>query len=257
MLADSHCHLDCLDLEPYGGDLQKAIAAARAKDVKYILCPGISIEVFPKVLKIVADDEDLFAALSAHPTEESIHEPSLEELLELGQNKKVVAIGETGLDYYWAPEPEKQAKQLRLFKRHIEAAKYLKKPLIIHARDADFDIIKILKEEGGKEVGGVMHCFTGSLEMAKEALALGFYISFSGIITFKNAQRLRDVAKTVLLDKILIETDAPFLAPAPFRGQKNEPAYLPYIAEAMADLRGISLEEIAKQTTENFLKFCC
>lgn len=254
MLADSHCHLDCLDLKNYSGDVNQAIAAARMKGVKYILSPGVSLETFPNVLKIVGNDPDLFAALGVHPTEENVRQPSLEELLSLGQNKKVVGIGETGLDFYYAPDEIDRQRHRELFQLHIKAALELNKPLIIHARDADQEIIKILREEHGEEIGGVMHCFTGSMAMALEAIELGFYISFSGIITFRNAESLREVVKNIPLEKVLIETDAPFLAPVPVRGKSNEPNYLPYIAEFVAKLLGISYESFANLTTENFLR---
>jgi len=256
MLADSHCHLDCLDLKNYNGDLSKAIAAARLKEVQYILCPGISIEAFPRVLEISESDIDLFAAVGVHPTEKEVRQPTLDELLILGENKKVVAIGETGLDFYRGDIEAERKRQIDLFKLHIKVARELAKPLIIHARSADQDIIKILTDEHDKEIGGVMHCFTGSLDMAKKAIDLGFYISFSGIVTFKNAEDLRNVAKNIPLDRILIETDAPYLAPVPMRGKPNEPAYLPYVAEFMAELLNIPYDRFTGATTENFLRFC-
>ncbi len=256
MLADSHCHLDCLDLSPYKQEVHKAIVAARLKGVKYILCPGITVEAFPNILKIVETEADLFAAVGVHPTEKEAHQPTLNELIELAQNKKVVAIGETGLDFYEGKDEVNTKKQIDLFKLHIRAALELNMPLIIHAREADKEIIEVLETEKAKRVGGVMHCFTGSLAMAEAALRLGFYLSFSGIITFKNAEKLRNIAKTIPIDKILIETDAPYLAPVPMRGKPNEPAYLPYTAEFMATLLGISYESFVNQTTENFLRFC-
>ncbi|EKE00591.1 MAG: hypothetical protein ACD_21C00322G0002 [uncultured bacterium] len=254
MLADSHCHLDCLDLTSYGEDVSKAVAAARKKDVKYILCPGIDLENFPNILKIVETDNNLFAAVGVHPTEKEARKPTLNDLLELGQNKKVVGIGETGLDFYYGNDEAQRAQQIELFKLHIQAAKTLNKPLIIHSRDADADIIKVLIEE--RIADGVMHCFTGGQEMAEKMLDLGFYISFSGIVTFKNAHVLREIAKNMPLERMLIETDAPYLAPVPVRGKSNEPAYLHHIAEFIANLRGISYESFAAQTTENFLRFC-
>jgi len=254
MLTDSHCHLDGLDLKNYNGDIHQAIAAARLKGVRYILSPGVSLETFPDVLKIVEVDPYIFAALGVHPTEENAREPTLEELLTLGQNKKVVGIGETGLDFHYATEEIDRKRHDRLFRLHIKAARELNKPLIIHSRDADQEMIKILKEEHVGGVGGVLHCFTGGMAMALEAVALGFYISFSGIITFKNAQNLREIAKILPLDKMLIETDAPYLAPVPMRGKPNEPAYLPYTAEFMANLLDIPYDSFANTTTENFLK---
>lgn len=256
MLADSHCHLDCLDLEKYGQDVCQAIAAARKKNVRYILCPGVSIEAFSNIFKIISVDQDLFASVGVHPTEKNVYQPKLQDLLTSGEHKKVVAIGETGLDFYYGNDEVERQRQRELFGLHLQAARELGKPLIIHARDADQEIVKILTEEHAEEIGGVLHCFTGSLEMAQASIALGFYISFSGIVTFRNAESLRQVAKKVPLEKILLETDAPYLAPNPVRGKSNEPANLPYIAEFMAELLGVSYEEFAAQTTANFLQFC-
>lgn len=256
MLTDSHCHLDTLDLTPYGQDVYKAIAAARLQGVKYILSPGVSIEALPNVLKIVASDDDLFTSIGVHPTEKEAHQPSLSELVTLGQNKKIVGVGETGLDFYYGKEEGERKRQIELFKLHIQAARELAKPLIIHAREADKEIIEILALEHAETIGGVMHCFTGSQAMAETAIKLGFYISFSGIITFRNAENLRVIAKKLPLEKILIETDAPFLAPMPLRGKPNEPSYIHYIAEFMAKLLGLSCESFTNQTTENFLQFC-
>ena len=234
----------------------KAIAAARAKDVDYILCPGINIERFSNVLKIVETDNNLFAAVGLHPTEKDSREPSLDELLTLGQNKKVVGIGETGLDFYYETNEFERQRQKKLFKLHIQAAKTLNKPLIVHARDAEADIIKLLIEEQAVTAGGVMHCFTGSSAFAEKAIELGFYISFSGIVTFRKAEDLREIAKNMPLEKMLIETDAPYLAPVPVRGKSNEPSYLHYIAEFIAELHGIPYETFAAETTANFLRFC-
>lgn len=256
MLADSHCHLDCLDLTPYNGDIKQAIAAARAKNVQYILCPGVDIENFPRILEIVQNDSDLFAAVGLHPTEKKSRDTSLSELLTLGQHKKVVGIGETGLDYFYAENAERIERQKELFKMHIQAAKELNKPLIIHTRDAEADTVKLLIEEGATNTSSVIHCFTGSSDFAVKALELGFYISFSGIITFKNAENLRQIAKQVPLDRMLIETDAPYLAPVPMRGKPNEPAYLPYLAEFMANLLDLPYESFTEQMTQNFLRFC-
>ncbi|MEI8055727.1 MAG: TatD family hydrolase [bacterium] len=256
MLVDSHCHLDILDLTPYDGDLHRAIAAARAKDVNYILCPGVDIENFPNVLKIAESDSNIYAAVGLHPTEKDSREPSLNELIALGQNKKVVGIGETGLDFYYTANELEREHQKKLFKLHIQAAKTLNKPLIIHARDAEADIVKLLTDEEAKIVGGVMHCFTGSSAFAEKAIELGFYVSFSGIVTFRNAQALREIAKDIPLEKMLIETDAPYLAPVPVRGKSNEPVYLHYIAEFIAELRGVPYEAFTGQITANFLRFC-
>jgi TatD DNase family protein len=252
MLADSHCHLDRLDLQPYHGELRLALEAAHKNKVEYILCPGIDIKTAPQVLKIAAENNHVVASIGQHPTEE-IYEPTLNELLDLGSQPKVVAIGETGLDFYRCEDESIREYQRRLFKLHICAAKELNKPLIIHSREAGTGILKILTEEKAADIGGVMHCFTENWEMAEAALQLNFYISFSGIITFKNAENLRNVAKKVPLKKILIETDAPYLAPAPHRGKPNEPAFLHYTANFMANLLNISSENFATITTENFL----
>jgi len=186
-----------------------------------------------------------------HPTEEA-ECPDINELINLGKNKKVAAIGEVGLDYFYCQEELGRKKQIEIFETNIAAAKILKKPLIIHSREAAKEIINILKATNASDIGGTFHCYTESWEMAKAALDLNFYVSFAGIITFKNADNLREVAKKVPQDKILIETDSPFLAPTPMRGKPNEPAYLKYIAQALANLRHVSYEKIAHQTTENF-----
>jgi TatD DNase family protein len=256
MLADSHCHLDRLDLSSYNGDLNKALVMAQTKDVEYILCPGIDLENFPNILKIIETNNNIFGAVGVHPTEKTVRMPSLQELITLGLHKKVVGIGETGLDFYYANDEVQRERQRGLFKLHIQAAKALNKPLIVHSRDAEADITKTLVDENAAIVGGVMHCFTGSQALAEKMLELGFYISFSGIVTFRNAQPLREIAKNMLLEKMLIETDSPYLAPVPIRGKSNEPAYLHYIAEFIAKLRGMSYESFAAQTTENFLRFC-
>lgn len=256
MLIDSHCHLDRLDLKPYDGVLHKAISAAREKDVDYILCPGIKIEHFPNILKIVATDDKLFAAVGVHPNEKNAYTPNLDELISLGENKKVVGVGETGLDFYYDSDQLQRERQKNLFQLHIQAAKILNKPLIVHSRDAEVDIIKILTETKATQAGGVMHCFTGNQAMAENIIAMGFYISFSGIITFRNAEALREIAKNIPLEKMLIETDAPYLAPDPMRGKSNEPIYLHYIAEFIAKLRGISYQTFAAQIAENFWRFC-
>ena len=251
MLIDSHCHLDRLNLAPYNGDLTKAIATARAKDVSYILCPGIDLETFPNILTIAKSDPKIFAAIGVHPSSHQL--PDLAKLLTLGQHEKVVAIGETGLDFSYAHTESQRQYQRKLFQLHIQAAKTLNKPLIIHSRDAEAEMTQILTTARTK---GVMHCFTGSKAMATTAINMGFYISFSGIITFRNAEALRDIAKTIPLENMLIETDAPYLAPVPMRGKPNEPSYLPYIAEFIAKLRGISYQTFAAQIAANFWRFC-
>lgn len=251
MLVDSHCHLDRLDLSAFNGSLASAIDAARHQGVQHMLCVCINIENFPAVIKIAEANEHITASVGVHPTEEECHEPSVDELVELASHPKVVAIGETGLDYYRSDDPEWQQER---FRRHIQAAKIVNKPLIIHTREAREDTIAILQQEQAEQVGGVMHCFTETWQMAQQAMELGFYISFSGIVTFKNAKELQEVAQLVPLDKMLIETDSPYLAPVPYRGKTNQPAYVTYVCKKIAELRGISEEQVAQTTTQNFFE---
>lgn len=251
-LVDSHCHLDQLDLSPYQGDLKKALASAAENNVKHMLCVCITLNDFPSMMKAIESFTNVSASLGLHPNEEVEVEPTIEEITSLADNKKIVAIGETGLDYYRS-EGDLDWQRNR-FRQHIRAAKLINKPLIIHSRQAKQDTLQIMREEKANDVGGVMHCFTEDWEMAEEALSLGFYISFSGIVTFKNATQIQEVANKVPLERLLIETDAPYLAPMPHRGKSNEPAYVKYVAEFLAKLKGIDLESFAKQTTENFFK---
>jgi TatD DNase family protein len=254
-LVDSHCHLDRIDLKEYQNDLGIVLRAAHEQGVKYILCPGIDLEHFPAVLAIARSYPNVWATVGVHPTEEGAREPSIAELCELGSDPSVIGIGETGLDYAACQDDlAEQEKQCKLFIKHIQAARQVQKPLIVHSRMAAADIIRILHAENAAAIGGVMHCFAEDWSMAKAALDLGFYISFSGIITFKNADALREVAKKVPLDRVLLETDAPYLAPVPKRGKQNVPAYLRYTAECFAALRGLTLQEAAERTTENFFR---
>jgi TatD DNase family protein len=252
MLVDSHCHLDMLDLSQHDNDLKNVIQAARENDVGHILNVCVTIENFPRVLKIAEMYDDVSCTVGLHPSEQNCHEPSVDELVELAKHKKVIAIGETGLDYFHC-EGDLSWQHDR-FRRHIQAAKIVNKPLIIHVRQAHEDALRILREEGAAEIGGVFHCFTESWEIAQKVLDLNFCLGITGIVTFKKALELQDVAKRASLDRLLIETDAPYLAPAPKRGKSNEPAYVRYVAEFLASLREISYEEIAKQTTENFTR---
>lgn len=250
MLIDSHCHLDQLDLTPYQGSLDLALEAARKSDVEYFLNVCIDLENFPTVLNIAEKHPNVFASVGLHPNEAIDKEPTAKDLIKLAQHAKVIAIGETGLDYYRS-EGDLRWQQQR-FRQHIAAAKELNKPLIVHSRQARQDTIRILKEENAANVAGVLHCFTEDWKMAQQALDLNFYISFSGIVTFKNAVELKEVAQKVPLDRILIETDSPYLAPMPYRGKPNEPAYVRYVAEHIAELRNLTYAEVAKATTENF-----
>jgi TatD DNase family protein len=247
LLTDSHCHLN-FDL--LRSNLPQVLQNARENGVGHMLCVGVTIEKLPEVLALAHEYPNIFASVGVHPDEQQGHDPSIEELVRLAQDKRVVAIGETGLDYYRLKGD--MTWQQERFRRHIRAACLTRKPLIIHTRDAAVDTIRVLKEEGADSVGGVMHCFTESWETARAALDLGFYISFSGIVTFRNAESLRDVARHVPADRLLVETDAPYLAPAPHRGKTNEPAFVRYVAEQLAMLRSVSLEELANTTTRNF-----
>ena len=252
-LVDSHCHLDQLDLSPFQGDLSKALTHAKGMGVKHFLCVSITLKDFPAVLDIAKQYPMVSASVGLHPNEQDIEkEPTVDELATLALDDKVIAIGETGLDYYRSTGDLTWQKER--FRSHIRAAKKVNKPLIIHSREAPDDTLLILREEGAASVGGVMHCFTGDEAMAEETMALGFYISFSGIITFKNAIPLQNIVKKLPLDRILIETDSPYLAPHPYRGQSNQPAYVRYVAEEIARLRGISIDEVADATTHNFFQ---
>jgi TatD DNase family protein len=250
MLIDSHCHLNHLDLSPYNGNLSLALQAAQTQDVQKFLCVCIDLVHFPEVIAIAEQYAQVWATLGLHPTEEVEDEPSIEQLSLLAAHPKVIGIGETGLDYYRCTGDI--TWQQERFRNHIRVARALQKPLIIHSRMAPEDTIAILKEEKAETVGGVMHCFTENWEMAQAAIDLGFYISFSGIVTFPNAGALREVALQVPLSSMLIETDSPYLAPLPYRGKPNEPAYVHYVAKSLAALKGVELETIASHTTANF-----
>lgn len=252
MLVDSHCHLDMLDLSNYDGKLDKAINVAHENDVGHILSVSVTIEDFPNVLKNAVLYQGVTCTVGLHPSEQNCHEPTIDELVELAQHPKVVAIGETGLDYFHCSGD--LSWQQERFQRHIQAAKMAKIPLVLHSRQSSEDLLRILKEESADDVGGVWHCFTETYEIAKQALDLGLYVGITGIVTFKKALELQEIAKRIPLDRMLIETDAPYLAPTPMRGQKNEPAFVRYVAEYVAQLRSISYEEVAEQTTANFCK---
>lgn len=249
MFIDSHCHLDRLDLSLHDNNLDNVIQSAAAAKVDKLLCVSVTLADFPKMAEQTAKYDNVYLTCGAHPLNQE-DEIIPEQLLSLSQHERVIAIGETGLDYHYAPETKEL--QLDSFKKHIHVAKALKKPLIIHTREAQQDTLSILKGEGAEEVGGILHCFTESWEMAEEAIKLGFYISFSGIVTFKNATALREVAALVPDDRLLIETDAPYLAPVPHRGKENQPAYVVEVAKHIASIRGKSVEEIAKISTDNF-----
>lgn len=249
MFIDSHCHLDRLDLSHFEHSLDNVLQAAEDAKVTDILCVSVTLKDFPSMVEKTQQYNNVYLSCGAHPLnqEDFVDE---NELFNLAQHKNVIAIGETGLDYFYAPETK--ILQLDAFKKHVRVAKKLNKPLIIHTRDAQEDTLAILRDEGADKVGGILHCFTESWEMAEQAIELGFYISFSGIVTFKNASALREVAKKVPDDRFLIETDAPYLAPVPHRGQQNQPAYVVEVAKHLASIRGQSLETIAHLSTSNF-----
>jgi TatD DNase family protein len=250
MLIDSHCHLNMLKLDAYHGDLTALIQQARSVGVEHILCVATDLDNAKQVIEIAERYDDVSASVGVHPSDVADHQADIDELLRLAAHPKVIAIGETGLDYHYNDAGLDGMRQQ--FRDHIKVARELNKPLIIHSRDAREDTMRILDEEGAKSVAGVMHCFTESWEMAQQAMALGFYISISGIVTFKNAKEVAEVAKKVPLDRLLIETDAPFLAPVPYRGKQNEPQYVRFVAEKIAELRHIHVDDVAKATTENF-----
>ncbi len=250
MLVDSHCHLDRIDLKPFDDDLARAVKAAQDNGVERILCVAIDRGNIPDVLAIAERFDNIYASVGVHPNEDDPVEVTAEELLLLADNPKVIAIGETGLDYFRSDEGQEWQQQR--FRNHIEAAKLSGKPLIIHSRDAREDTIRIMEEEGAEQASGVMHCFVEDWETAHRSLEMGFYISFSGIVTFRNAEELREVAKKVPSDRLLVETDAPYLAPVPHRGKSNQPAWVRDVAELLAEIRGVSFEQLADQTTANF-----
>lgn len=249
MFIDSHCHLDRLELDPYDGDVSQAVAAAFENGVSGILSVCIDLENFPSVLGMTRFD-NVWASVGVHPLDLDGQEPTVEVLKSLSAHPKVVAIGEAGLDYYYSKDRKEQ--QQSWFALQLTAAAEQQLPIIVHSRDAREDTLSLIAAHGSLESAGVMHCFTESWDMAKKAMDMNFYISFSGIVTFKNAADLREVARQVPLDRLLIETDSPYLAPVPFRGKSNEPKYVPEVGKFVAELKGISVEALAEQTTHNF-----
>ena len=250
MLIDSHCHLDRIDLKPYHNDFGCFMHEAQNSQIKHMLCISIDLESYPAMLALVSDYPNISVSVGVHPNVQEGQEPSVNDLITLGQTGKVIAIGETGLDYFRS-EGDLSWQQQR-FRNHINAAKALKKPLIIHTREAKDDTLRILAEEGADEVGGIIHCFTEDWVFAQKAMELNFYISFSGIVTFNSAKEIQEVAKKIPADRFLIETDSPYLAPVPFRGKPNYPTYVRYVAEQLATLRQTTFAEIAALSTENF-----
>jgi TatD DNase family protein len=252
MFVDSHCHLDRVDLTPYGGDFSALLGAMRAAGVGHSLCVSIDLEAYPRMLALVEPYPEVAVSVGVHPNEQDAAEPDPDTLVGLARHPKNVAIGETGLDYFHGKGDLEWQRER--FRRHVAAARLARKPLIIHSRDARADTLAILREEGASHVGGVMHCFTEDWDTAARAMDLGFHISFSGIVTFRNAAELREVARRVPDDRLLIETDSPYLAPVPHRGKPNEPRHVVHVAALLAELRGTDVETIAAVTTANFAR---
>jgi TatD DNase family protein len=252
MLVDSHCHLNFLDLTDFNGEMSEVLSQAKANGVQHFLCVCVELNDYPHLKKLAADYADISISVGVHPNTEMDFPITSQMLSDLANNPACIAIGETGLDYYRTHTQEAQELQRTRFREHIKAALNTSKPLIIHTRQAAEDTIRLMAEENAQQIGGVMHCFSESLDIAYQAMDLNFYISFSGILTFKNASALQEVARKIPLERILIETDSPYLAPVPYRGKQNHPALVKHVAEALAALRNISYEEVAETTTHNF-----
>jgi TatD DNase family protein len=249
VFVDSHCHVNFPEL---ADKLPAVLEAMLANRVTHALCIGVNLPELPGVLQLAADHANIYASVGVHPDYEDTPEPSVDSLVALSRRDKVVAIGETGLDYFrLTGDLEWQRAR---FRTHIRAARECAKPLVIHTRSAAADTLAIMRDERAGDAGGVMHCFTESWDVAQGALDLGFHISFSGIVTFKNARELKEIARRVPLDRMLIETDSPYLAPVPFRGKLNEPAYVRYVAEEIARLREVPVQEVAAATSANFFR---
>lgn len=247
MFIDSHCHINFPELKEKMSDI---LTSMDTKKITHALCVSVTLDKFPEICELAHQYKNIFASVGVHPDYEDIKEPTINQLVDFAKDDRVVAIGETGLDYFRLKGD--LSWQRERFRTHIRAAIQSNLPLIIHTRKAQADTITIMKEESAEKAQGVMHCFTESYEMAKQAIDLGFYISFSGIVTFKNAEDLRETVKKVPLDKMLIETDSPYLAPVPNRGKVNEPANVTYVAEKIAEIKNISIDEVAAETTKNF-----
>jgi TatD DNase family protein len=247
MFIDSHCHLNFPELSDNLGSILEKM---EGNLVSHALCVSVELDKFDEIIQLVNGHDNLYASVGVHPDYELEVEPTIEQLVALAAHPKVIAIGETGLDYYrLTGDLEWQRSR---FRTHIRAARLCKKPLIIHTRSAAEDTLRLMQEEDAGQIGGVMHCFTENLQVAQSAIDLGFYISFSGIVTFKNATQIKEVAASIPLNRILIETDSPYLAPVPFRGKLNQPAYVMHVAEEIAKLRGITVEEVGLETSNNF-----
>ena len=249
MFFDSHCHLDRIALDDFDNDFEQLLATIELDDVTRMLCIGVNLESFNAMYQRIADYEHIFCTAGVHPDYEDVREPSVDALCELAQHDKVVAIGETGLDYFH--QSGDLDWQRSRFVIHIKAARECNLPLVIHTRDARDDTLALLRKHHAREVGGVLHCFTEDWSMARAAIELGFYISISGIVTFHQAHAVRDMARQIPLERLLIETDAPWLSPAPYRGKTNHPGRVRLVAEKLAEIRGESLETLANATFQN------
>ncbi len=249
MFVDSHCHINFPELI---ADIDGVLGAMKANAVSHALCVSVTLEAFPEVLGLAKRFLNVFASAGVHPDTEVGEDPDVDRLVALAGHPRVVAVGETGLDYYRLQGNLEWQRER--FRRHIQAARVIGKPLIIHTREAAEDTLRLMREEKASEIGGVMHCFTETAEVAQAAMDMNFLISFSGIVTFKNALALKDVARLVPLDRMLIETDSPYLAPVPYRGKTNQPAYVRFVAEEIGKLKGISTEAVAQATTDNFFR---
>ncbi len=252
MYIDSHCHLDCIDLDDFRQDFDCLLQAAGRAGVEHMLCVCINLQKFPAMLARVEDYPQVSVSVGVHPMADEVDGCDEETLYRLAQHEKVIAIGETGLDYYYH-KGDPQWQQQR-FRTHIQVARRLARPVIVHTRDAASDTLRILDEEGIENCGGIIHCFTETRDFAEQAMSMGMMISFSGIVTFRNADALRAIAKSIPDDRLLIETDSPYLAPVPYRGKPNQPAYVTKVAETLADIRGVSVAHISAVTRENFYR---
>jgi len=252
VLVDSHCHLDCIDLTDFNNSFDQLIQHTREAGVEHMLCVSINLKTYPDMLEKVRDYPNISVSAGLHPMADESDAFSVEALTALAQDEKVVAIGETGLDYYY--HKDNSQWQRARFRAHIQVANDVNKPIIVHTRNAGDDTLKILREENAETCGGVIHCFTETQDFAEQALALGFMISISGIVTFRNADALRAIAKTIPDDRLLIETDAPYLAPIPHRGKQNQPAFVQHVAQTLAEIRNTSVESIAEISRNNFYR---
>ena len=250
MLFDTHAHLNAIQYEE---DIVEVIQRAKSEGVTHIVVVGFDQDTIKRAMELTEQYDMIYAAVGWHPVDAiDMTDDDLKWIKELASHPKVVAIGEMGLDYYWDKSPKDVQKEV--FRKQIQLAREVKLPIIIHNREATEDVIKILQEEKASEVGGIMHCFTGSLEVAKQCMDMNFYISFGGPVTFKNAKKPKEVAAEIPMDRLLIETDCPYLTPHPFRGKRNEPSYVKYVAEQIATLKGVSVEEIARKTSDNAMR---